>query len=428
MAARSDEERRAIFEVMRNATDDGRYRHWDKLRHMKPPSSLDHRSWWLALKLSRASAKAIPLRDKDERAFRYNLPAPVPEHLHHIDQDIAGRVMLDEHGITNSEVRDRYVVSSLIEEAITSSQLEGAATTRQVAKEMLRTGRKPRDVSERMILNNYHGMQEIRSLIKKPLSPETILSLHRTLTVDTLQKPDACGRFRRADEEIHIVDDYNTILHEPPHASELDDRIAAMCAFANAETPKHFVHPVIRAICLHFWLAYDHPFCDGNGRCARALFYWSMLREGYWLCEFLSISHLIRKSPSQYGRAFLYTETDDNDLTYFVLYHLSILRQAIDELHRYIRRKVQEVRDVESLLRSSAELNHRQMALLSHAIRHPGMHYTIQSHRQSHQVVYQTARTDLLDLEQRNLLESRRMGRQFVFTPVDNLQKRLAAM
>ena len=60
-----------------------------------------------------------------------------------------------------------------------------------------------------------------------------------------------------------------------------------------------FIHPMIRSIILHFWLAYDHPFVDGNGRTARALFYWSMLRHGYWLFEFISISQIILKGPDQ---------------------------------------------------------------------------------------------------------------------------------
>ena len=116
---------------------------------------------------------------------------------------------------------------------------------------------------------------------------------------------------------------YDEIFHDPPPAEQLDERMAAMCDFANGKIPNHFIHPVVRAIILHFWLAYDHPFVDGNGRTARALFYWLMLRNNYWLFEFISISQIIRKAPIKYGRAFLYTETDDNDLTYFILYHLA---------------------------------------------------------------------------------------------------------
>lgn len=60
---------------------------------------------------------------------------------------------------------------------------------------------------------------------------------------------------------------------------------------------------MLRAILLHFWLAYDHPFEDGNGRTARSLFYWYMRTQGYWLVEYLLISNILRKAPAQYTRA-----------------------------------------------------------------------------------------------------------------------------
>jgi Fic family protein len=62
-------------------------------------------------------------------------------------------------------------------------------------------------------------------------------------------------------------------------------------------------------------LGYEHPFEDGNGRTARALFYWSMLNQGFWLTEFLTVSKILRKAPAKYARSFLYTEQDSNDLT-----------------------------------------------------------------------------------------------------------------
>jgi Fic family protein len=188
------------------------------------------------------------------------------------------------------------------------------------------------------------------------------------------------------------------------------------------------VHPVIRSIILHFWLAYDHPFVDGNGRVARALFYWSMLRHHYWLFEFISISQIIRKAPIKYARSFLYTETDDNDLTYFILYQLEVIRHAINELHEYIKRRTEKLRAIELELRGMAALNHRQRALVSHALRHPHYQYTIRSHQISHNVVYQTARTDLLDLERRGLLTSRKIGKTWYFTPVSDIEEKLARL
>jgi Fic family protein len=418
---------RAI-QAVQGPTVDARYYHWDELRHRKPPEGFSVEEWWAGLKLMRLPQRRItPLEDVQSRPFWFTLVDPIPEKLHRIDTGTGAMFPAEERQPVNDHERDRYIVRSLMEEAITSSQIEGAATTRVVAKQMLRSGRLPRDTSERMILNNYLAMKQILARERQAeLTPEFVMHLHRTLTQDTLEDPTAVGRLRRPEERVVVEDAYGQVLHEPPQAQLLESRLKQMCRFANGQSPSFFVHPVLRAIILHFWLAYDHPFVDGNGRCARALFYWSMLRNGLWLMEFISISDVIKRSQTQYGRAFLHTETDENDLTYFILYHLKIIEQAVDELHVYIAKKQQQTHAISRLIRDSVNLNHRQRALLSHALRHPDAEYTIESHQTSHQIVYQTARTDLHDLAGRGLLVDKKVGRTYVFTPPPDLQQRLS--
>ncbi len=363
------------------------------------------------------------MRDKDAKPFRYVDATPIRERLHEIDFGAGGRIQMPQE-IINPDTRDRYLIDSLIDEAITSSQLEGAATTRKVAREMIRTGRQASGRSEQMILNNYLLMREIGKLKAKPLTAELVFEIHRQITEGTLDLPGEAGRFRRPDEPVHVADESGNILYVPPPAEQLEERMQAMCDFANDKTPEAFVHPAIRSIILHFWLAYDHPFVDGNGRTARMLFYWSMLRHDFWLFEFIAISQIIRKAPAQYIRAFLYTETDANDLTYFILYHVKVIDLAIRALHEYIKRKTSEVHAVERRLHG-ATLNHRQRALISHALRHPIQEYTIRSHRVSHNVAYETARRDLFNLRDRGLLDVKKIGRTYCFTPASELEEKL---
>ena len=349
--------------------------------------------------------------------------------LHFIDREAAGSIQgLDREEDPRSG--ERFLIRSLIEEAMTSSQLEGASTTREVAKELLRSGRAPRDPSERMIFNNYQVMQQLRTWRDRPLTPAAIFEMHRMLTLDTLNDPTAAGRFRRADERIYVEDARDgTVLHDPPPAEQLPQRMQILCDFANETSSDTFLHPVVRAIALHFQIGYDHPFVDGNGRTARALFYWSMLRSGYWLTEYLSISSVLKKAPSQYTHAYLLTETDESDLGYFVSHQLDVIEQAVAGLHGYLARKAKERRQAETLLRPGSplgkRLNHRQRALLINACRHPDRTYRIEEHRQTHSVAYETARTDLLGLTKLKLLIKRRDGKAFVFVPARNLAERL---
>jgi len=416
----------AIFQAAADTTLDGRYLHWDDLRFRKPPEGLSHEDWWLGLKLRRqTNYRRIPLKDTNGHEFCLTVPDLVADLLHQIDRGGGTSVDIPEQ-VTSSEQRDRYGVRSLMEEAITSSQLEGAATTREVAKKMLAEGRKPRDRSERMIVNNYVTMRRILELKDKPLTPEMVFRIHREISEGTLEKPEGAGRFRRVDEDVKVMDEIEgTIFHHPPSADQLPARLKAMCDFANGKTPNFFVHPVIRGILLHFWLAYDHPFVDGNGRTARALFYWQMLHSGYWLFEYVSISQFLRKAPVQYGTAFLQTETDEGDATYFIIHQAEIIRRSLKELHDYIVRKSSETRACLNALQKHPELNHRQQALIAHAVRHPGYAYRIAGHGTRHAVTYATARADLLGLAKHKFLEQRKAGRAFVFVAPKNLEARL---
>ena len=322
-----------------------------------------------------------------------------------------------------------YLVNSLIEEAITSSQLEGAATTRRVAKEMLRSGRRPRDRSERMIANNYRAMEFVRDLVHENLSVPMLLELQRIVTDDTLDDPGAVGRFRLPSDQVYVVDQRDgTVLHEHPDAREIEARVERLLLFANETRDAAFVHPVVRAILFHFMIGYDHPFVDGNGRTARALFYWAMAKFGYWMTEFLSISTIIRKAPVQYARAYVFSETDDNDVTYFLDYNLRVILRSIRQLHAYLGRKAREMHDVQRLLDRfvpASVLNYRQVALIVAMRKHPDMFYTIASHRRSHNVSYQTARTDLFKLAELHLVTAAKRGRAFVFSMAEDFDERL---
>jgi Fic family protein len=401
-----------------------RYLHFDKLQHHKVDGHTTE-ELWAAIKFQRAGTlKKISLKDKKGFNFQFSVPEIVAQQLHAIDMGAGAMIGIPEP-ITNPQTKDKYLIRSLMEEAITSSQLEGAATTREAAKEMIRTGRPPRDTDEQMIYNNYVTMQRITKLKGESLTPAMVFEIHKLVTEKTLPDPTAAGRFRRSDEKRFVGDDEGLVFHDPPPAEELEERLKAMCDFANEKTPDFFIHPVIRAIILHFWLAYDHPFWDGNGRTARALFYWAMLHHGYWLFEFISISTILRKAPIKYGRSFLYTETDENDLTYFIVAQTRVIQQAVEELRAYIDRKSLEIRELESQIHALDLFNHRQVDLIRHALKHPYGHYVIENHRSSHNIVYQTARTDLLDLESRGVIEKRMIGRKMMFGVPKDLPARL---
>jgi len=408
----------------------GNYYHWEKLRHLKLPSEIStHEEWWLAIKFARrALYKKIPHTDKNGIDFIYGEPDTVRRLLHEIDIHGGGELRASEQ-VANPNTRDTYLINSLIEESITSSQLEGAATTRKVAKEMLRQKRKPRDKSETMIVNNYYAMEFVKEISSEVLTPELVYELHRIVTKNTLDNPEAEGKVRTTDD-IYVGDERDaTKIHVPPKSKELDNRIKNLCYVANTTHPTMFLHPAIRAIILHFLLAYDHPFKDGNGRTARALFYWSMLKQGYWTMEFISISRILKSAPAKYTRAYLHTETDENDVTYFIIHQLGVINRAVNDLLGYLEKKSKEIKTVERLIRRSPDiqklLNHRQISLINRALKRPDAIFYVESHRGAHNITYETSRTDLLRLVEMGLLDKTKSGKAFTFTPAGDLKNKL---
>jgi len=414
-----------------NEISDEAYLHWQKLRHLAPPEGLSALDWWWALKFKRASGRlAFPeLRATNRGMLTVSRHARIDAAQARMDRLLAGRMAMPEAAV-NATTRDQFVTSSLMEEAIHSSLFEGAVSTREAAKDLLRTERQPINRDERMILNNYQAMMRLREMAEAPLSLETILELHRIITDGTLDDHNDAGRFQQpGDRRVHIVDNcLNRIVYSPPPAEQLPERMQRLIDFANADdlVGDRFIHPLLRSILLHFQLAYDHPFADGNGRTARALFYWSMLRRGYWLAEFFSISRLLYQHRHPYELAYQQVESDAQDGTYFVLQQLGVLDRAVTDLFDYVERKHRAQGALRRLLRGRGDLNHRQLALLDHALRNPDQAYTHASHANSHRITIMTARSDLLGLVKQGWLQRARARKQVTYHPVDALAAKLS--
>lgn len=402
------------------------YLYWDKFKYLNMPESISLELAWAYLKFSRQSkVQKTSLISKDSDNFGYWTPDSILRDLSFIDKYSSGLILSDSSGYKSEQ--KKYIINSLMEEAIASSQLEGAATTRKAAKEMLRSGRKPRNNAEQMIFNNFRTILMIKDLIGTPLNDKILIELHKSMTIDTLENPDWCGRFRNdQDEPISVVDKEGETLYIPPSPEKISSMMKILYEYANeADDTKKFTHPVIKAILLHFYLSYIHPFNDGNGRTARALFYWYMLNKGYWMFESLTISRIFIKAPAQYARAFLYTEMDELDLTYFMSFNIKVIKIAIQKLIEYIKTKQVEIKGIARHLQKYPELNHRQRELFKHSLDNPDAQYTVQEHKTIHNITYETARRDLLYLAEKKLLMKTKKGRKFYFMPSSELNSKI---
>ena len=387
-----------------------RYIHWDDLwrRHLPFKQEL----FWLLLKFIRNIATvSISI---GEESFKFVILGKFQRNLHQIDKE--SPAPLDSLiGETTSEASKRqYLANSSMEEAIASSQLEGAATTRQVAKKFLREGTAPKNTSERMILNNYVTIQKLKELKDLPLSPELITEIHEMITHGTLEsREDEINVRTTNDVVVQDKVDYEKIYHVPPDFKKIPAMLKDLCRFANDN--EIFIHPILKAIILHFLMGYIHPFNDGNGRTARALFYWYVLKHGYELFEYLSISRIFVNAPAKYGRSYLLSETDENDMTYFIDYNIDIISRAMDELKQYIEESQAEEREALTLVEEIPGISFRQAEILKDFIKQPHRSHTIGEIAGKYKVSLPTARNDLFKLMEMGKLRKIRDGRKWIF-------------
>ncbi|HEX9513950.1 MAG TPA: Fic family protein [Puia sp.] len=399
------------------------YPYWEKWKYLAKEWGYDPKKLWSVVKTYRRPKKEIKFFGLDGFRMHINTPSIMQQQLHELDLNLGGS--LNTSDLIPTEEKQRYLVSSLMEEAIASSQLEGAATTRKLAKEMLESNRKPRNLSEQMIVNNYEVMQWIVKNKNAILTPDLILGIHHIITNNTLIEKEEEGAFRKTDD-VRVIDvQTGAVLHTPPSHEYLENLMKEFCVFANdGHKEDFFLHPISKAIIIHFLIGYIHPFADGNGRTARALFYWYLLKKGYWLIEYMSVSRIILDSKAQYARVYQYTEFDENDLTYFILYNLKAINRALDELKKYIERKNLEKKNILSLLRDT-DYNDRQLVLLQELLHDKKNTFTVPEIQIRFGVSNQTARNDLNHLVAKGILQPRRNGNKIQFLLAKDGKKRI---
>lgn len=395
------------------------YAYWESVRQYGFKQVTAEEAW-AYIKLTRqASLIETPAKAEGGKPFVYNLVNELHRRLHYIDTRAAGFLETRTSTRPTNAYAKELILRGLTEEAIASSQIEGASTTRAVAKKMLATRRPPRSIDEQMILNNYIAMERVVEWADAPMTLEMLLELQRILLNKTDDPEDVIGRLRTDADTIEVSDPERDNVFIPPRESFYRSELERLIAYANdREGGEGFMHPVLKATILHFWFAYLHPFADGNGRTARALFYWYLLRKKYWMIRWISVSQFIKASRGQYDRAYLETENDENDMTYFMLYITKMTVRAIDEVQKEMDRLFQDQTLVDVVLERFPKLARRQALLLLYANRARPKEITIEEHRTKHGTSYESARSDLLDLERQGMLTKRLEKKKYVFLPV----------
>ncbi|WKM73472.1 Fic family protein [Klebsiella oxytoca] len=415
-----------LMSYHRVTDDKGRYHHWDDFQY-RVEKGVDAVHAWSVQKMARlAHIHHINYQDKSGERAKINVLPSMHKACSLIDQQASKAAF--EAMISNME-GVKYLIRELREEeSISSSQLEGAATTTIVAKAMLSAQRKPRTEDERMILGNYRLMGSVWDKRNEELSLALIKEFHAIGTKDINNEKYKPGVFRDTDN-IVICDYDGNVVHYPPSHDELDSRLLKICEWANTRhedlVTSNYLHPLIKACILHFMVGYEHPFNDGNGRTARALFYWYLFKCGYTAFKYISISRLLKEASVAYGKSYLFTETDGFDLTYFVDYQCQIVCRATLNFTDHIKKIATQRAEIDSLLWTGGlinRLNDRQRTILLVAIENVGRFFTAKEVSENLNISDNTARADLKHLVEIGLFEKIESGKQTIYVSPKSLK------
>lgn len=391
------------------------YLYWDKVKHYNNKDftylKIDipvNELIWETIKIRRSVTSKTEYLFSDlnnincyDIKYNFNVNDHLQQKLHYLDFNF-GAGLQKEQLLSDLE-RQQYLKNALMEEAVFSSMIEGATTTRVKAKDMLRKNKKPKTHSEQMILNNYKTIQYISEHKAEDISIEKLYELHRLVTGNTLEEENV-GVFRNSND-VNVVNEITgEIVHTPPGFENLDGLMKSFVDFFNHNPKEDFIHPIVKASILHFLIGYIHPFVDGNGRTARAIFYWYLLKNGYWLTEYLSISRVIMKTKTQYEKVYLYTEIDDMDVTYFIHYQVKVLMKAFEDLKEYVAKKKKDENNLLKFLQFEG-INERQAEILYKLEKKGTKSFTIKEIENTYSVTNQTARTDIEELVDKMFLK-----------------------
>ena len=211
-----------------------------------------------------------------------------------------------------------YGVKAMEEEIVSTFTIEQVDFTRDSVRKIL-SGLAPTDESESRIF----GMKKFISDPANQITEETIHQLYEMTIGAYLSEEDRLlpGHFYRHDS-VYVVG--AKVEHTDFPWQALPERMGELVAFIREDSE---INDLLKAALIHFYIAYLHPYFDGNGRMARLMHLWYLVQQGYSSALFVPLSEYINKSRKGYYDAYTLVEENARisgmvDATPFLVYFI----------------------------------------------------------------------------------------------------------
>ena len=287
------------------------------------PVSVSIQQFWPELEQERRKrSQELPLLDQDGKPFWFVLTSSIEKQC-----DAIAELARRDIAFTGPEF-DALFQDAVVDEAVYSSVIEGAFTSREQAADFIRQNKQPRNKSEQMVKNNYDALTYVLEHLEDEISEETILQIAQIVT--------------RSAAEVHVtgyrdgavyVTGREGVVYTPPQADAVPEMMRSLVEFVQ----KSELHPLMKACIAHFYFVYVHPFGDGNGRTARALSYMMLLQSGYDFFRYFSISGIVAEERGKYYRSMRNVEDSDGDMTYFIDAYSSMLARTVEQMEHHLK-------------------------------------------------------------------------------------------
>ena len=222
-----------------------------------------------------------------------------------------------------------YGAKAMEEEIISTFTIENIDFSRDSVRKIM-AGYAPDDESENRIYGMKKGLEFISDPANK-ITEETIFKLYETAVGAFLPEEDKLlpGNYYRHDA-VYIVGE--KLEHTGISWEKLNNCMGDLIGFIQDKTP---VNDLLKAALIHFYIAYLHPYFDGNGRMARLLHLWYLVQQGYSSALFIPLSEYVNKSRKGYYDAYTLVEENAQisgllDVTPFLVYFIENVYHKLD--------------------------------------------------------------------------------------------------
>jgi len=350
----------------------------------------------------------------DFDAFLISLDELYYKKLPIIDFDGKNVVFIENHARVSQNsvkllLRDQkqnYGIKAAEEEIIATSAIESIDFSRDSVRNILK-GFAPKDDDETRIMGLKKGLEFIADTDNK-ITEKNLYKLYMMTVDDFLDKENRLpnGNLYR-DDAVDVVGD--NIEHTGLSAKEVPKYMKALIYFANAEDD---INELIKAAIIHFYVAFVHPYFDGNGRIARLLHLWFLIQRGYKSALFIPFSSMIEKNRKAYYDAYTIVENNRNysgkiDVTPFVLYFIENIYNKISEENTSDR-----AFDIYKAAVKKGKITEKETKLWDFVLSYysTDQFSTKQLEKDYGDAAYATIRSFVLKFEELGLLESTKYG------------------